>query len=100
MMKFFQKTSCFLLYVLMLLISVNSFAQKALPVADPITVKVAVVIQDPRIPSMGNKRMAVVITLKSSLSRLPGMLALCPQSDLGNARDARLVQGDPTGLLI
>lgn len=32
-------------------------AQKVLPVAKPITVKVAVVIQDPRIPSMGNKRM-------------------------------------------
>lgn len=30
---------------------------KALPTAEPITVKVAVVMQDPRIPSMGNKRM-------------------------------------------
>lgn len=33
----------------------KSFAQ--LRTADPITVKVAVVIQDPKIPSMGNKRM-------------------------------------------
>jgi hypothetical protein len=34
-----------------------SFAQKVLQTAEPITVKVAVVIQDPPIPSMGNKRM-------------------------------------------
>ena len=35
----------------------DAWGQKVLPVADPVTVKVAVVIQDPRIASMGNKRM-------------------------------------------
>lgn len=38
-------------------IAVKVYSQKVLPAADPVTVKVAVVIQDPKIPSMGNKRM-------------------------------------------
>ena len=46
-----------LITVILALAVVNSDAQKVLPTADPITVKVAVVIQDPQIPSMGNKRM-------------------------------------------
>lgn len=41
----------------MLLSVLFSFGQKPLKNAAPITVKVAVVMQDPKIPSMGNKRL-------------------------------------------
>ena len=57
MTKNFFRTHFALTYLLLLLIAGSAFAQKVLPVADAITVKVAVVIQDPRIPAMGNKRM-------------------------------------------
>lgn len=43
--------------LLLLLCGFVSQGQATLPKAAPIKVKVAVVIQDPRIPSMGNKRM-------------------------------------------
>ncbi len=46
-----------LLLVAGTIISSQANGQKILPTAKPITVRVAVVIQDPRIPSMGNKRM-------------------------------------------
>lgn len=38
-------------------LTINAGAQKVLATADPITIKVAVVIQDPKIASMGNRRM-------------------------------------------
>jgi hypothetical protein len=54
MMKSIFRT---LVSVIFLLATGSAGAQKILPTAKPVTVKVAVVIQDPRIPSMGNKRM-------------------------------------------
>ena len=46
-----------LVAVMLCFVSAISRSQKVLRTAETITVKVAVVIQDPRIPSMGNKRM-------------------------------------------
>ncbi|TPE44044.1 hypothetical protein [Pontibacter mangrovi] len=52
-----------ILYVCLfvLLSTLTSKGQSSYPKADPITVKVAVVIQDPKIPSKGNKRMHEVL---------------------------------------
>ncbi|HYG17322.1 MAG TPA: hypothetical protein VD816_00270 [Ohtaekwangia sp.] len=57
-MKFSLRTRVTVIFIMMLTsIAGSAGAQKVLPTADPITVKVAVVIQDPVIRSMGNKRM-------------------------------------------
>lgn len=57
-MKLLFRTRVYVITVVMLVLASGVLnAQKVLPTAKTITVKVAVVIQDPVIPSMGNKHM-------------------------------------------